>query len=54
MSDSRSKVTALVTGADLHRAGRALVIYALVAGGAWFGPISWSRSVTLATLRATG
>jgi hypothetical protein len=36
----------------------ALVIYALisvaaVAGGAWFGPIRWIRSITLVTSRAT-
>jgi len=39
--------------------GAALVIYALVnvaavAGGTWFGPIRWPRSVTLVTSRATG
>jgi Na+-driven multidrug efflux pump len=39
--------------------GVALVIYALinmaaVAGGAWFGPISWTRPVTLVTSRASG
>jgi hypothetical protein len=39
--------------------GVGLVIYALinvaaVAGGAWFGPIGWPRSVTLETSRATG
>jgi MATE family, multidrug efflux pump len=38
--------------------GIALVIYALinvaaVAGGAWFGPIRWTRSVTLVTSRVT-